>query len=241
MNNKPTLPPPCTQSREPPPLCTLAIEDDHSAPPIEVLNALPSGQGLRLVIRRDGILSRVAAGALPPRLADAESGEPIPDLLQYVRLRWARRICAAHGGWPLHRLIGALLIDGFGPTTAADLARALGTWDRFEKASDQLCDTSIPESREAFVLAHNARGKAVGVFEATPDALDHALDLYPEPSSSLLDACGPRAWQGLRAWGRSPERSLEVKQLLAVAQPLPFGPGDYEAFLRERFAAPPVA
>jgi hypothetical protein len=241
MNNNPTLPPSGTQSPDPPPLCTLVIGAYHSAPPIEVLEALPSGQGLRLVIRSDGILSRVAAGALRPRLADAESGEPIPDLLQYVRLRWARRICAAHGGWPLHRLIDALLINGFGPTTAADLARALSTWERFEKAIDQLCDAAIPESREAFVLAHNARGKAVGVFEASPDALDHALDLYPEPLSSLLDACGPRAWRGLRAWGRSPERPLEVEQLLAVAPPLPFGPGDYEAFLRERFAAPPGA
>jgi len=38
----------------------------------------------------------------------------------------------------------------------------------------------------------------------------------------------------------TPERPLEVEQLLAVAQSLPFGPGDYEAFLRERFTAPPV-
>jgi len=226
-------------SPEVPILCSLAVAG-YCIPPIDVLDAFPSGRGLRLLICQGGVRSRLALSTLPDNLRDATSGELITDLLQYVRLRWSRRVCAANGGWPLHQLIAGLLVEGLGTTTAADLALALGTWERFDKAIDQLCDGTIPASREEFVLAHNARGRPVGVFEPTPDALDHALDLYPDPLSTLLDACGPRAWQGLRSWGLSAERSSDIALLLAIATPLRFRPDDYEAFLKERFAAPPT-
>jgi hypothetical protein len=219
-------------------LCSLTVPDRDSVATLEILDAFPSGRGLRLLVRRDGVCSRIGVGDLPRTVRDAESGEPIADPLQYVRSRWARRICAVHGGWPLHQLIAGLLVEGFGTTTAADIALALGTWERFDQAIDQLCEATIPASREEFVLAHNARGRPVGLFESTPEALDHALDLYPEPLSSLLDACGPRAWRGLRAWGRSPRRSSDVALLLGTARPSPFGPADFEAFMNERFAAP---
>jgi NAD-dependent DNA ligase len=180
----------------------------------------------------------VATSALPGGLRDLASGEPVTDVLQHVRLCWARRTCAAHGGWPLHQLLAALLVGDFGPTTAADLARELGTWERFTEAIDQMREAILPASREELVLAHNALGRPVGLFEATPDALDHARGLYLEPLATMLDACGPRAWRSLQAWARSPGRASEVAELLAIATPLPFGPDDYDAFLRERFANP---
>jgi hypothetical protein len=216
----------------------LAAADDNSARSIQVLDAFPSGRGFRLLIAKTGTRSTIAASSLPGHLRDTESGEIVANPLEHLRLRWARRICAARGGWPLHRLIAALLIDGFGPTTAADLAKALHTWEHFVDAIDQLCSATIPASREEFVLAHNARGRPVGPFEATPDALDHARGLYPEPLATLLDACGPKAWRGLRSWGLSTERAVDTASLLSVGKPLPFTADDYEAFLRERFAAP---
>ena len=221
-------------------LCTLTAADRQPAAPIEVLEVFPSGAGLRLLICRGGVRSRIAVRDLPRALCDAATGELIANPPECLRLQWACRVCAAHGGWPLHHWIAGLLVEGFGTTTAADLALALGTWERFEKAIDPLCEAAVPSSREEFVLAHDARGRSAGVFEATPDALDHALDLCPGPLSNLLDACGPRAWRGLRSWGLSPRRALDVASLLGLGRPLPFGRTDHEAFLRERFASPPT-
>lgn len=217
-------------------LCCFSVDD---ASPIEILEAVPSGRSMRLLVRCDGVLARIALSELPAQLRDTVSGEPILDPLRHVLLQWGRRVCQARGGWPLHQLIAALLIEGFGVTTAADLALAMGTWDRFVTAIEQLCEADIPQSREGFVLAHNARGRPVGVFEAGPDALDHAAGLYPEPLATLLDACGPRVWRGLKSWAVSNERVADVAMLLGIGSPLPFAKEDYDVFLRERFAGVP--
>jgi hypothetical protein len=220
-------------------LLRLLLPDGTTA---DVFESEPEGADYKLGLLAGKRKLRLKASALPPGTADAQSGEVIDNPVQFFRRAWCTAACVRYGGWRLEDLINALPIEGLGPSTAAKISSALGSWERFLAASEQLRKIEVPQSRDDIFVeqmegAYRAgQGKEISrtSIPALPGASARVTDLanvkldpvYPEPLQTLIDSVGPQKWKLLRQWADSPTRQRDLAELLSFGKPLPNEKGD---------------
>jgi hypothetical protein len=227
-----------SKSPDRPPLRLLLPDGTVAA----VIKSEPQGADCKLELLEGNKKRRLKASALPPGTANAQSGEVIENPVQFLRHAWCKATCERYGGWRLDDLINALPIEGLGPSTAAKLSSALGNWERFLAAIEQLRNIDLPETRDDIVdeqmeQAYRAgQGKEIsrtpmstlpGTVVTVTDLGNVELDpLYPEPLQTLINSVGPQKWKLLRKWADSPTRQRDLAELLSFGKPLPNEVGD---------------
>jgi hypothetical protein len=210
----------------------LLLPDGTTA---DVLESKPEGADYKLGLLVGKKKLRFKASALPPGTTDAQTGEVIDNPVRFFRCAWCKAACARYGGWRLEDLINALPIEGLGPSTAAKISSALGSWERFLEASEQLRKIEVPESRDNILVEQMERAYQAGqgknsrtLIPGLPGMSATVTDLgnvkleplYPEPLQTLIDSIGPRKWKLLRQWADSPTRQRDVAELLSFGKPL---------------------
>jgi hypothetical protein len=167
----------------------LLLPDGTTA---DVFESEPEGADYKLGLLAGKQKLRLKASALPPGTADAQSGEVIDNPVQFFRRAWCTAACVRYGGWRLEDLINALPIEGLGPSTAAKISSALGSWERFLAALEQLRKIEVPESRDDIFVEQMERAYRAG-------------------QGKEISA----------PWADSPTRQRDLAELLSFGKPLP--------------------
>lgn len=221
------------KSPDRPPLRLLLPDGTVAA----VIKFEPQGADCKLELLEGKKKRRLKASTLPSGTSDAQTGEVIENPVQTFRHAWCTAACERYGGWRLEDLLSVLPIEGLGPSTATKIASALGNWDRFLAAVEQLREIEVPVSRDDILgeqieragrvgegeeLSRTAIPALPGAFATVTDLSNVKIDpLYPEPLQTLIDTIGPQKWKLLRQWADSPTRQHDLEEILSFGTPLP--------------------